>query len=255
MEVHHHPDLHHKAKPWKEYLLEYLMIFLAVMTGFFAESYREHLGDRNKEQEYMSSLMRDLHNDVSEAKFVKQDKLMGISFIDSTLLSFENGEFKNKTSDLYYWARSLGIRNYFKLNDGTIQQLNNAGGLRLIHKRDVLDSLQHYINNVKDLLALQQIEELQLISYKESSGEVFDAQAMNRMYMKSDTGVAKLKLQKLNYNPPLISYDKKDINKMTMKLVVLKGVRLSEVNNMNRIMNKADALMRKVKKEYNLDDE
>ena len=30
MEVHHHPDLHHKPKKWKEYFLEFLMIFLAV---------------------------------------------------------------------------------------------------------------------------------------------------------------------------------------------------------------------------------
>jgi len=56
MEVHHHPDLHHKPKPWKEYLLEYLMIFLAVMTGFFAESYREHLSDKSKEKEYLLAL-------------------------------------------------------------------------------------------------------------------------------------------------------------------------------------------------------
>jgi hypothetical protein len=34
MEVHHHPDLHHKPKPWKEYFLEFLMIFLAVTMGF-----------------------------------------------------------------------------------------------------------------------------------------------------------------------------------------------------------------------------
>jgi len=40
MEVHHHPDLHHKPKKWKEYFLEFLMIFLAVTLGFFAESYR-----------------------------------------------------------------------------------------------------------------------------------------------------------------------------------------------------------------------
>ena len=42
MEVHHHPDLHHKAKPWKEYFLEFIMIFLAVTMGFFAENIREH---------------------------------------------------------------------------------------------------------------------------------------------------------------------------------------------------------------------
>ncbi|MEI8059700.1 MAG: hypothetical protein WCG67_06035, partial [Ferruginibacter sp.] len=28
MEVHHHPHLHHKPKHWKEYFLEFLMIFL-----------------------------------------------------------------------------------------------------------------------------------------------------------------------------------------------------------------------------------
>jgi hypothetical protein len=34
MEVHHHPDLHHKPKKWKEYFLEFLMIFLAVTRVF-----------------------------------------------------------------------------------------------------------------------------------------------------------------------------------------------------------------------------
>ena len=40
MEVHHHPNLHHRKKHWKEYFFEGLMIFLAVTLGFFAESYR-----------------------------------------------------------------------------------------------------------------------------------------------------------------------------------------------------------------------
>ena len=42
MEVHHHPDLHHKRKHFREYLVEFFMIFLAVTMGFFAESIREH---------------------------------------------------------------------------------------------------------------------------------------------------------------------------------------------------------------------
>ena len=50
MEVHHHPNLHHKPKPWKEYILEYLMIVLAVTTGFFAESLREHISTNEKEK-------------------------------------------------------------------------------------------------------------------------------------------------------------------------------------------------------------
>jgi len=49
MEVHHHPDLHHKKKNFKEYFLEFLMIFLAVTLGFFAESIRENISNHHKE--------------------------------------------------------------------------------------------------------------------------------------------------------------------------------------------------------------
>ena len=33
MEVHHHPHVHH-SKKWKDYLFEFLMLFLAVTAGF-----------------------------------------------------------------------------------------------------------------------------------------------------------------------------------------------------------------------------
>jgi hypothetical protein len=65
MEVHHHPQLHHEKKPWKEYLLEGLMIFLAVTMGFFAESLREHIANNEKEKEIVASLVRDLKKDTA----------------------------------------------------------------------------------------------------------------------------------------------------------------------------------------------
>src|ERR1700722_5046032 len=65
MEVHHHPDLHHKPKKFKEYLLEFLMIFLAVTMGFLAESLREHFGDKGKEREYVASLVQNLRDDTA----------------------------------------------------------------------------------------------------------------------------------------------------------------------------------------------
>jgi hypothetical protein len=65
MEVHHHPDLHHKTKKWKEYFLEFLMIFLAVTMGFIAENIREHFVLKKHEKEYMVSLVRDLNNDIT----------------------------------------------------------------------------------------------------------------------------------------------------------------------------------------------
>ena len=41
------------------------MIFLAVTLGFFAESVREHISDRKREKEFMSSMIQDLKSDTS----------------------------------------------------------------------------------------------------------------------------------------------------------------------------------------------
>ena len=62
MEVHHHP--HVEKKNFKEYFLEFIMIFLAVTMGFFAESYREHLKDQRQEKEFIVSLKEDIISDT-----------------------------------------------------------------------------------------------------------------------------------------------------------------------------------------------
>src|ERR1700748_3521227 len=65
MEVHHHPDLHHKPKKWKEYFLEFLMIFLAVTLGFIAENIRENIVNREKEKHYVENIIADLKTDTA----------------------------------------------------------------------------------------------------------------------------------------------------------------------------------------------
>src|ERR1700755_520293 len=61
MEVHHHP--HVEKKGFKEYFLEFLMIFLAVTLGFIAENFREDIGDNSKEKQYVNSLYDDMRQD------------------------------------------------------------------------------------------------------------------------------------------------------------------------------------------------
>src|ERR1700748_3641634 len=62
MEVHHHPRV--EKKNFKEYFLEFLMIFLAVTMGFFAENIRENISDSKQEHEYAQSMINDLKSDV-----------------------------------------------------------------------------------------------------------------------------------------------------------------------------------------------
>ena len=90
MEVHHHPDLHHKPKKWKEYLLEFLMIFLAVTMGFFAESLREHLSDKRIEREYIVSFVEDLKQDTamfSQIIPLAENNIKGVDTLLNTLLA------------------------------------------------------------------------------------------------------------------------------------------------------------------------
>jgi hypothetical protein len=54
MEVHHHP--HVAKKNIKKYFLEFLMTFLAVTLGFFAENLREHFAEKNTTHQYLESL-------------------------------------------------------------------------------------------------------------------------------------------------------------------------------------------------------
>src|ERR1700688_4133097 len=81
MEVHHHPDV--EKKNFKEYLLEFIMIFLAVTMGFFAESIRENLADHSKEKEYIRSMIADLKNDTAMLRDVIDVNVKRVSGIDS----------------------------------------------------------------------------------------------------------------------------------------------------------------------------
>jgi len=64
MEVHHHPEV--EKKGIKEYLLEGLMIFIAVMMGFIAENIRENITNKEHARQLTTQLVQDLKTDTSD---------------------------------------------------------------------------------------------------------------------------------------------------------------------------------------------
>ena len=151
MEVHHHPDLHHKKKNFKEYFLEFLMIFLAVTLGFFAENIREHISDKRLEKEYIVSLLSNIQNDTAQLNNLIKDSSMQ-NGIDS-VLHVNKKQYLNlaiQDSIYYYSLKYLSDENDFEQNDVTIVQLRNAGGYRLI-KKNVADSVAVYESKNLDI--------------------------------------------------------------------------------------------------------
>jgi len=158
MEVHHHP--HVEKKNLKEYLLEGLMIFIAVSLGFFAEGLRESISDNAKEKEYMESFVQNLADDTTSMKLViieNKSKVENMTRLMS--LSQKDMSKPQNTSLLYKYCagRSIGYYSIFKSNDATMLQLKNSGGLRLIRKDHVADSIAKYDNAVKVISAAEDL--------------------------------------------------------------------------------------------------
>jgi len=150
MEVHHHPDLHHKKKNFKEYFLEFLMIFLAVTLGFFAESYREYLNNLSKENEYMASLVEDLKSDTSSLQLsIHQLIPYHLKWMDSTRSLLKETEHSGKDRMLYQ-ALIIGTAwTYdFHFNQRTLSQLH-SGGFALIRKKEAVNAISNLEGNYK----------------------------------------------------------------------------------------------------------
>ncbi len=148
----HHPNT--EKKSFKGYFLEFLMIFLAVTLGFFAESYRERLANREKEHHYANGLFDDLEKDTAHLHSVLAQQRMLIQkiqhCIDMDITGLENHEnqrlFYSNFIYAYEWVP------VFIRNDATITQLKSAGGFNVIHDHALADSisrLDNYFDRIK----------------------------------------------------------------------------------------------------------
>src|SRR5574338_253046 len=148
MEVHHHPNA--EKKKFKEYFFEFLMIFLAVTLGFFAENIRENTGNHKREKEYIRSMIQDLQSDTSNLAgtidgYEKHDKLFDTIFaLYPTLTSSYNPTLINSIKR---------VRGYpeFVYTDKTIQQLKNSGGMNLIQNQKAVNAITEYDLNMREL--------------------------------------------------------------------------------------------------------
>ena len=144
MEVHKHPHHVTHKKKWNEYLLEFFMLFLAVFLGFLAENVREHNVEKNREKEYMVTMLEDLKNDTTLLKYAIRywDGINNDidSVADAIQLPLANTDFRKAYSHIN------NALNYFSFsyNQRTIAQLKNAGGFRLVRNKIVANKIIAY---------------------------------------------------------------------------------------------------------------
>ena len=246
MEVHHHS---HHPKKWKEYITEFLMLFLAVSLGFFAENMREHQIENQRERQYMESFIIDLESDINNIMEGMPRKEGRLQAIDTLFKYFkENPGVDNVPAIIVKKMKRASWDRSYVRNTTTINQLKNSGGLRLIRNRTVADSIafydwrwtrleyyrETYISNQKEFYNLEEqiIEANDLISFWVNNDSLTNENNV------PEIGTIRIRRENLN------AY----LNLLARQYVFTKLDR----DNYTKTANQSRNLIKLIKKEYDL---
>jgi hypothetical protein len=143
MEVHHHT---HHPKSWKEYVQEFLMLFFAVFLGFMAEYYLEYRAERHKEHDYLVSMKEDLKADLEEMKLKDSNMEEIVNSGNKIMQLVYRPVLGDADIDSIYLNSIILITRFYNIDfsTGTIDQLRNAGGFRLIQNDKIVQKISEY---------------------------------------------------------------------------------------------------------------
>ena len=247
MEVHAHT--HTARKKWTHYFWEFIMLFLAVFCGFMAENFREHQIEHNREKQYMSSMIADLENDTTNLLAGFPLKEERIAAIDSVFLFFENNP--NVTlinGSLHQQILRTNWDRLYRRNTTTMDQLKHAGGMRLIRKKNVADSIAAYdlkwmrAEFWEESYVSQQEKEKTLIS------QLMEASDLLKAYR---TNPDPLHMPKLD-DRKTIRINRPFLNQFLNQLTLQKIITSQDVKAYQVLETSAENLIALIKKEYHL---
>ena len=172
MEVHQHT--HSERNKFKDYLCEFLMLFLAVTLGFFVENQRDHYVEHQRAKEYAKLLIDDLQIDITELNRAEQILNRIIVAGDSLAIFLDNPDIKKVPGGkLYYYEYWSGWRWNVISRDATIQQLKNSGSLRYM-KSTIVKKILDYEESIKLIYLLQEKYEPEKIQNWNLVQKIFD---------------------------------------------------------------------------------
>lgn len=249
MEVHHHPNLNHKPKKWKEYLLEFLMIFLAVTMGFIAENVREILSNRENEKVYLKSLVQDLKDDIHTINYQNNNFDKRVVLMDSLIELLDETTITNSTGSLYYYARLATKGDMFSGNTRTFDQMKNTGGFRLIKNNEVAETIMSYYSIIQQIKQLELTgEEGELNEYRKIAVQIFNADIFNQINSTSMNLVTRP-----SNNPPLRTNDPKLLGDLAGWVHYIKNTRIGIYQYKKDLREKGEMLIQQIEKKYDLE--
>jgi len=238
-----------KGKNAKEYLLEGLMVFIAVSLGFFAEQLRQSIVDKQHEREYMQSMIDDLEVDMKRMPIpIKGYSNRNKDAADSLPILLKNAKLDTPANEIYFHFRGLIRYVTFKvfITDRTIAQLKNTGELRLISNKMVSDSILYYYRNIEYLQSLEQYLFLEKNALRERLSTILDGEMYDKVINDRD--------QIIRPTEPLYlrALQPDEVNDCILRISDIKGLSNNMLLQIKNLHAQAQRLRDLIKQEYAL---
>ena len=242
-----------KRKGFAKYLLEGLMIFIAVVLGFISENIREDILERKMTKEFALSMIEDLKSDTTnlgDAMAYFTVAAMNIDSVNGLLLTRSLEEIP--TGKLYFYGLWGGADYSYVSNDASFQQMKNSGLLQNIHNKSLLKKILNYDRLNRESLVDEQKDNLIYVEVRKVRGQIFDYKynmAANSIIQANRIKPDEQKIDDfLKSGPPLLTYDPILFNQY-MELVRSRNI-ISKANRAKLLLREARILIEELEKEY-----
>jgi len=197
MEIHHVKTF---RKNLLHYSFEFLMLFLAVTAGFFADNLREQGVEHHREKKFITTLTEDLKKDIIEIDRIRPLRVAREDSIEVLISLLAKNDRDKYVNDIYRLVDLTEGYESFLRNDRKIQQLKSAAGMRLI-KEEVAADIMKYDNYIIAEVDWNNRTEAERISYyKQQRFELLDVESLRATANKRNMKVSLLAASPVTIN-------------------------------------------------------
>ncbi len=255
MEVHHHGHVHEKKK-WKEYVFQFLMLFLAVFCGFLAEYQLEHTIEHQRAQVYAANLSEELKKDTASLNELIDETEIVIGKLDTfCLYSTEKTKRNVSNGMLYYYSSYTTFIEFFSSNNTTIEQMKGSGNLRIMGNA-ISQKISGYSKKLSQLdneyqLTKSEFSKIEELYFKIFDGYITDYLSFSTEFDRSSFHINRDSVFELAL--PLISDDPKLMREFTGWLKFETSIyKMQNRDHLRPLKQFAIELLALLKKEYQL---
>ena len=251
MEI-HHPHHGHHEKKWKDYLFEFLMLFLAISAGFFVENQREHYIEHLREKQYARSLYDDLKIDTAVIQRVINYKEWSSAKMDSLLRILDSPDILRHNELIYFFERIMTVNDAFTSQDLTYQQLQGSGNFRYFDNQDLYKQISDYYNlyNRYQNIIEDQFEDPSGLT--EMEARLFKGSDLASMHNPSPTNIHTLFIRPAKKLHP-VKQDQYYLNYFYIKTANRYDLLEGSITWLNWLKDKANKIIIVLQEEYHLE--